>query len=627
MQNEMDVHHNIERNIVKEIMRECYPKKIYPNENFVAYFIKLLLLDPNWGVTDDFVTSRENVAKFVAFVIRKLEDKNDPKLITLEMQFYFTCNLENINNVVKKNRGEILERLVRLKNEICRVNNPDSESDVDNIMKLIVFYITLVSGLGNPMENEVYLEALAAFKSVMNEEEVKEFMGFSLANKEAHLSQLVRVVGGIRLFNKSCDLGGAQILDLPTLLDQAVYSIKEEVQAVLKKIMDKVNVLTTIVDKSYVLDQEGDHGEFKMVCKLSNEEELNIEEIKDLLIFYRQCELFIRRVLEELQNIEDHSNDIYEGFQLTLKEIFQIVNVKIAVPARMVFPLFEVLSNKWTELQNQVMLLTRYSKIITNLIGFSKNVNFNKEQMDSILESTGPHTDAQRLQETANLRIKSLNPEVEVTKLQNFPNIDDIYLQYLGFCSWKLVKTKGGLIPGNPSMGVATYKKMNFVFSVPQACLEFSRNPEELVHEVLHLGRKKPHLINFLLIKGQLEGVADVAELTKVKGHVKLTQDKKIQTKYISRSKIDRNYYWNVWDLKRQALQLANLSKRKTVSTQTHKSHFINTVNTQTYEMRDKEIQTKKDNYTNVPKPSTFIFGLRGRRDDKQFTIDLTRPV
>lgn len=39
MQNEMDAHHNIERNIVKEIMRECYPKKIYPNENFVAYFV------------------------------------------------------------------------------------------------------------------------------------------------------------------------------------------------------------------------------------------------------------------------------------------------------------------------------------------------------------------------------------------------------------------------------------------------------------------------------------------------------------------------------------------------------------------------------------------------------------
>lgn len=192
----------------------------------------MLLLDPNWQITDDFVTSRENVAKFVAFVIRELENKNDAKLITLEMQFYFTCNLENMNNVVKKNRSDILHRLVRLKDEICRASNPESEDDIENLTKLIIFYITLVSGLGNPMETEVtkilkaskvdyniflnkqvYQETLAAFKSVMNEEEIKEFMGFSLADKEAHINQLIRVVGGIRLFNKSCDFGGVQILD------------------------------------------------------------------------------------------------------------------------------------------------------------------------------------------------------------------------------------------------------------------------------------------------------------------------------------------------------------------------------------------------------------------------------
>lgn len=50
-------------------------------------------------------------------------------------------------------------------------------------------------------------------------------------------------------------------------------------------------------------------------------------------------------------------------------------------------------------------------------------------------------------------------------------------------------------------------------------------------------------------------------------------------------------------------------------------------VKTQTYESKEKEIQTKKDNYTNVPKPSNFIYGLRGRKDDKQFIVELTRPV
>lgn len=42
MQNEKDAYGNIERNIVKEIMRECYIKKIYPNENFVTYFVSTM---------------------------------------------------------------------------------------------------------------------------------------------------------------------------------------------------------------------------------------------------------------------------------------------------------------------------------------------------------------------------------------------------------------------------------------------------------------------------------------------------------------------------------------------------------------------------------------------------------
>lgn len=65
--------------------------------------------------------------------------------------------------------------------------------------------------------------------------------------------------------------------------------------------MDKVNVLTTIVDRCYILYQGG-YGELKMVCKLPNETEgENIERVKDLLIFYRQCELFFRYLIDVTQ--------------------------------------------------------------------------------------------------------------------------------------------------------------------------------------------------------------------------------------------------------------------------------------------------------------------------------------
>lgn len=39
-------------------------------------------------------------------------------------------------------------------------------------------------------------------------------------------------------------------------------------------------------------------------------------------------------------------------------------------------------------------------------------------------------------------------------------------------------------------------------------------------------------------------------------------------------SYIDHNYRWNEWDLRRQALKLANLMQMKTRSAQTKESHY-----------------------------------------------------
>lgn len=69
------------------------------------------------------------------------------------------------------------------------------------------------------------------------------------------------------------------------------------------------------------------------------------------------------------------------------------------------------------------------------------------------------------------------------------------------------------------------------------------------------------------------------------------------------------------------------MSACKTHSMQTVKSTFKNDVKMQTYDSKEKIIQTKSDNYTNVPTLSNFIYGLRGRKDDRQFIIELTRPV
>lgn len=65
----------------------------------------------------------------------------------------------------------------------------------------------------------------------------------------------------------------------------------------------------------------------------------------------------------------------------------------------------------------------------------------------------------------------------------------------------------------------------------------------------------------------------------------------------------------------------ATVSRCVTRSTQTDKSNFRYGVHVQVAPPRNKEVQTRRDNYTNTKKLLTYTFGLRGRRDDNQHIL------
>lgn len=82
---------------------------------------------------------------------------------------------------------------------------------------------------------------------------------------------------------------------VPDLLDTASHVIREGTEVALLVIMEKVNSLTTLVDKWHVIYKT------PLGCKIkyeppkeANKANINIEYVKDLLIFFRQYELLIR---------------------------------------------------------------------------------------------------------------------------------------------------------------------------------------------------------------------------------------------------------------------------------------------------------------------------------------------
>ncbi|XP_050310303.1 cilia- and flagella-associated protein 206-like [Anthonomus grandis grandis] len=619
------------RNIVKEIMRECKSKKIQINKNFITYFTKLLLINPNWGIGDDFFSQRQNVQTFVSYITEELLNNADhPKLVTLKIQFSYTCNLEHMDYFIQGNRKELKWRLRSLEDDIVRMNNVEEKELVDSLYKKIVYYITFVTGLGNPAKSKVYEESMVALKSIFDEDEVRQFSTLTKHEKIEQLDHFSKVVGGIRLFNKDCDKGGEGIANLPALVTEANMIIKEGTEQILLFIMEKVNELTTIVDRSYVLWPVY-HNFYRM--RLANKDELtkldlDIEHLKDFLIFYRQYELITRKVLEEFDRIYERIEVIKASMRKLMKIIHETVYMKLAIPVGVVFPLFEQLWEIWTQFQDLAHLLSRISVILSNTEACVRQMEYQQVAIDNIIGNVPPMTDAERLQRNSHVELSSDKEGVTVLKSESIKNIEFVKFEYLGFCCWKLVETNGALIPGNPMMGIVVYQGKNYVFSCPEGFHEFLKDPQMCINGVLDLVRKKPHLIGFFQLKEELESIYNITKLVETKEEIKMCEDRGIQTDSNQEEPhIDPKYMWNIWDLKRQALTLANISAAQTSSTQTNKTGSKNSVRTQTYYTKTVEVQTKKDSYTNVPRPSVFIYGLRGRKDDQQFKIDLTRPV
>lgn len=60
----------------------------------------------------------------------------------------------------------------------------------------------------------------------------------------------------------------------------------------------------------------------------------------------------------------------------------------------------------------------------------------------------------------------------------------------------------------------------------------------------------------------------------------------------------DKDYTWNIWDYRRKAIQLANIRKCKTTSTQTTVNYQRYGAATQTWSPRENASQTNADNCT-----------------------------
>jgi len=230
-------------------------------------------------------------------------------------------------------------------------------------------------------------------------------------------------------------------------------------------------------------------------------------------------------------------------------------------------------------------------------------------------------------EDPSGLGVTSYGNGAVLLSVHNTPDFMLLPLELQGFCPWTIVHAKGLLIPGKPNLGVVRYDNMYFVCDHEQGVHAFMKNPDYYLNQVRHRALHHPEYIHLLRLQRWFPSTS-IARLLQQNdfdpraiGGQPATRDASTGTPtHFVDSYIDVNYHWNEWELRRRALKVVALKNCATSSAQTDLSHFRRDNESQVYEQREKDSQTKRDNETQVPRVTTFVAGLRGSlpQDAKQ---------
>jgi len=151
-----------------------------------------------------------------------------------------------------------------------------------------------------------------------------------------------------------------------------------------------------------------------------------------------------------------------------------------------------------------------------------------------------------------------------------------IPLDFLGFCLVNIVEL-GLLMPGKPNLGVFKHSETNkyCVFADQEAIDKFISNPNFFLEQVVEKCRHMPELIHLLKMQDHFPDASLAALLQGRDGmhplfsiSAPLMVDKEVETpEHFVVKHIEPNYHWNEWDLRKKALQMANIRRKVTVST------------------------------------------------------------
>lgn len=626
---------NVFKNVVQEICRECIARNLEVEESLVQQVTKLFALDIDMGISSEGVVKRDTLELFVNHVVSKLAipDDESPQMSTLKMQLNCKEFCNTISESIKMHNESLSNYLYPLTreiiNETLNVTDNNKES-LEQFRRKLAVHILLESQMGHPSRMDVFNEGLTALSSIASLTDIASFLESDETQKIRYIHELTHLVSGIRLLNKEFGRSsGSGILDVPSELDSAFAKSKTLLNNSLGELQDILDSHTTAILYSTEIDDRRLLVNFRVQPNLSL---TDIENTRDRLILQRQYEIFLKRLKLRLEQVGENIQNSLLKYKQNLLTAIQVVDKKNALIISTVYPLFYNIASSWFDLQNQLFIIMETNEICLKLKSVSNLMVAKVPIMHAMLGDKPIYTRNEWLQKMPKENIDLTDFKCILLNYDEVSQKEDFYLKFNGFCIWYLVHCRGVLIPANPELGILEHRSEYYAFSTRQAIEAFGRTPDRYLYSALEVIRGKPELVGLFEIQELILNMSDHAlrlcqELAPKPDHKEL-RDVEIQTvTHLYDTRIVKNYKWNVWDMRREAIQLANLSRGKSKSMQTLRTYSKVGVALQTTFLKNTSMQTTRENYTNTPTPLNYKSGLRAKRDQLNLMVDCTRPV
>ncbi|XP_031633398.1 cilia- and flagella-associated protein 206 [Contarinia nasturtii] len=528
------------------------------------WLIRLMILNPKYGIGYERPFDRTVTDALIEDYVQIVSDPDSIFVAIIKMQIYYIDHYIDKSRIITKHQATMNAKMEPLTRLIINTRLK-SKSECDEYVKKLAVDIIAHYGLGNPENGQVIQETQNALKSMMSTNDVMGFSTLCEKDKIESLSGIREIVCGMRAFNRDAGHCGEGLIDIEKTVRNGYKTTKLQLNTSLKEISSRIETLMATLGKL---------PSFDMLPSLIE----NNNVIKSITL-NRQCERFLYDLLNILDDHHIHIDRLLKNFRSQLNKIHEIVKFRTAIPITSIFPKFIELAALWEHLQHQTYILSEINTVNGQLMLLAQipsyDVNVRDHHVLTVSPNYGVNEDKSIYDGTKVDRPKIINASKN-RQIKIVPYEVNLKVEYEAFCVWTVSNNEGLLLPADLTNGLVQYENKHYGFSTVEAIDWFIQNPDTCLANIIMVICRNQELVHFFDMYDSLEQIV----MKSNENAYKYSQNDDecsqrcsigIQTDVhpIRPYKMDKHHKWNIWDMRRDAIKLANIRKCQTKSTQT----------------------------------------------------------